>query len=136
MIVDAIDNIQRTFRGGGDQDLLHPLIEIALQGLGLLVVLARGLDDEIASGPVGLSDALVRAVGEGAAVDRQLAALPRASPIPGAMHRVELEQVRGARRITGGLIDLDQVDPVPTPPGAKAKTSHAAEAVDTDTYTH
>jgi hypothetical protein len=131
VIVDTVDDVQGALGRRGHQDLLHTLIEVGLEGLGLLVMLAGGLDHQVAPGPVGIADALVGAVREDATVDPELGTLPLAVAIPGAVHRVELDQVRRALRITGDLVDLDKLDPFATPSGTEAKTSHAAEPVDT-----
>ena len=115
VIVDPVDDVERTLGRGGDDDLLHPLIEIGLKGLGPLVVFAGRLDDDLAAGPVGLGDLLVAAVADGVTVDGHAVRGAGTVMAPTAMDRVELEQMRepGHRAISLMWVKLRPGEPQP-----------------------
>jgi len=83
-----------------------------------------------------VDNVVVRLHVDGMAVDQQTVSLGFRVPVPGAVHRIELEQMSRSGGIGGDLIDTHDVEFRLVPTGAQAEPSHAAEAVDADTDSH
>ena len=136
VVIDAVHDVQCAFGRCSNNDLLYPLIEIGLQRLGLFVMLAGRLDHDVTARPVGFADGRIAAVCDLLATDDHCVAIGTAFFGPGAMHRVELEQVCRTGCIGRDLVHLDDGDTFPFPTGTNTKTTHAAEAVDTYANCH
>src|SRR3546814_17663137 len=131
VLVDAHDDVERPDRldRRGHYHALHALVEIWLQHV-RLAELARGFDHHVAAGPVGGSQLLVVRQRNASALDHERIALGFNRPVPAAVHRVEVQQVRKGGRLAGRVVDLDELDIRLVPRGAQGETAHAAEAVD------
>ena len=136
VVVDAVDDVQRTLGRCGNDNLLHALIEIGLQGLRLLVMLACRLDDDVTAGPVGLTDAGTGGVADGLAVDEHMFTLGAGLRAPGAVNRIEFQQMRGAGRIGCDLVDMREFKLWPAPAGTHPEAAHSTKTVDTNRCRH
>jgi len=58
----------------------------------------------------------------------------QAAAIPATVNGVELEQVGGGRGVTGGVIDVDDLDAGAAPEGTEHQPADAAESVDADAH--
>jgi hypothetical protein len=136
VVVDAVDDVQGALGRRRDDHLLHALVEVGLQGLRLLVMRPGRLDHDVAARPVGVGDRGIAAVADRLAVDDHRVVRRAAGHRPGAVDRVELQQVGRAGRICRDLVDLHDRKACPAPARAQAEPAHAAEAVDSNLHAH
>ena len=136
IVVDAINDVERTFGGGSDDNFFNSLVEIRLQRLGFLMVHSGRFNDDIASRPIGLAQRLAATITDGLPIDEQSVSSSCALMGPDPVDRVELQQVSRARGVTGDLVDLHEFEILPTPRGAQAQSAHAAEAINPDSSAH
>ena len=133
LIVDAHHHVQHTifFHRRGHHHALHALIQIGLQ-YGFGFHLAGSFDHHIAVRPVGVGDGFVVTDGNALAIDRHHGIAGPGFPMPAAMYRIEIQQMRQGCGIAGRIVDADDTSLRIFGGNAHDQAPDATETVDAD----
>lgn len=136
-VVDAHDDVECSgfLDRRANHDAFHALLQISLQNRNGFH-LAAGFDHQVAVGPIGVGDGLVRGHPDPLALDHQAIAVAARFVLPAAMHRVEVQQVGMGSGVAGRIVDPNELQLRPAPGGAKRQTSNAAKTIDAYFHSH
>src|SRR5690606_20906626 len=97
---------------------------------------AAGFDDHVAARPVGVLDTVVAAGGDALFIYQNGAVFSACLVIPATVNRVKGQQVDQGGRISGGVVDMHELDFGPVPRCTQCQAAHTAKTIDANFYTH
>ena len=133
LLIDAVDDIERFLTGDDALDrashhhtLQANLIEVGVEGLRCLDR-AAGLQHHLhtAFTPGHDGGILLRGPGQSGTLHAEANGAAGDVPIPATVDRIEFEQMRCRRSITGGIIDVHQFDAGAPPKGPETPNARS-----------
>ena len=136
IIIDAINYIQSPFSWRCNNDFFYTLIKISLQAFWLFVMFASRFNNNIATRPVGFSNACIGRISDSLSRYIHLIRISAYILLPGTMYRIKFKQMCRACCIRRDFINLHDVVFIMHPACAKTKTPHASKTIDSNFYLH